>query len=68
VLGLSTISVRLKLNFTIGTSGRVTEGHVDAEENPSLGKCFEQVMFRLVFPAPEGGIVTVGYPIELAPG
>jgi len=60
--------MRLKLNFTIGTSGRVTEGHVDAEENPSLGKCFEQVMFRLVFPAPEGGIVTVGYPIELAPG
>lgn len=58
----------MKLNFTIGISGRVTEGHVDAEANPPLGKCFEQVMFRLVFPKPNGGIVTVGYPIEVADG
>jgi beta-lactamase regulating signal transducer with metallopeptidase domain len=60
-------ALRLKLHFTIGTTGSVDEGHVDSEANPELGRCTEQIMRGIVFPAPEGGVVTVSYPIEFAP-
>jgi beta-lactamase regulating signal transducer with metallopeptidase domain len=61
-------TVTLAMHFTIGRAGRIDEGHVDAEEKPDLGRCAEQVMRGIVFPAPEGGVVTVSYPILFAPG
>ena len=60
-------SVRIELHFTIGTDGRVSDGHVDAEQEPKLGKCAEPVLKRLQFPKPDGGIVTVVYPIDFSP-
>jgi hypothetical protein len=60
--------VRVAVHFTIASTGRVREGHVDAEQNPALGRCVEQVMWRFIFPAPEGGVVTVVYPVLFAPG
>jgi beta-lactamase regulating signal transducer with metallopeptidase domain len=60
-------SVRIELHFTIGSDGRVSDGHVDAEQEPKLGKCAEPVLKRLQFPKPDGGIVTVVYPIDFSP-
>lgn len=60
-------SVRIELHFTIGRDGRVSEGHIDAERAPKLGKCAEPILRRLQFPKPEGGIVTVVYPIDFSP-
>lgn len=60
-------SVRIELHFTIGRDGRVSEGHIDAEQAPKLGKCAEPVLQRLQFPEPDGGVVTVVYPIDFSP-
>ena len=60
-------TLRVKLHFTIGVDGRVDEGHVDSEASPPLGSCIEPVMRGFVFPSPEGGVVTVAYPVEFAP-
>jgi beta-lactamase regulating signal transducer with metallopeptidase domain len=60
-------SVRIELHFTIGTDGRVSDGHVDAEQEPKLGKCADPILQRLQFPKPNGGIVTVVYPIDFSP-
>ena len=56
-----------KLNFTIGAAGNVTAGHVDSEASPVLGQCLERVMLAIRFPAPVGGDVTVGYPVQFGP-
>ncbi len=61
-------TLTLKMHFTIGSSGRVVDGHVDAEASPALGSCVEASMRRMVFPGPTHGDVTVGYPIAFAPG
>jgi hypothetical protein len=55
------------LKFTIGAAGNVTAGHVDSEASPALGQCLERVMLAIRFPAPEGGDVTVGYPMQFGP-
>jgi hypothetical protein len=60
-------SLSLKMHFTIGSGGRVVDGHVDAEASPPLGSCVEAAMWRMAFPGPEEGTVTVGYPIAFAP-
>ena len=60
-------SVRIELHFTIATNGRVSDGHIDAEQAPKLGICGEPVLRRLQFPEPEGGVVTVVYPIDFSP-
>lgn len=60
-------SLRIQMHFTIGTDGKVADGHVDAEARPELGACANEVLSSLTFPAPEGGIVTVSFPIEFAP-
>jgi len=61
-------TVLAEMHFTIGATGRVTGGHVDAEGAPALGACMEPVMLHLMFPPPEGGVQTVVYPIAFAPG
>jgi beta-lactamase regulating signal transducer with metallopeptidase domain len=59
--------IETKLHFTIDTAGKVSEGHVDAESSPVLGACLDRVMRGIVFPAPQGGVVTVGFPITFGP-
>lgn len=60
-------SLRIQMHFTIGRHGNVADGHVDAEASPELGACANEVLTKITFPAPQGGIVTVSYPIEFAP-
>jgi Zn-dependent protease with chaperone function len=57
-----------RLSFTIGESGSVTEGRVEANDAPALGACLEPTLLAMVFPKPTGGIVTVVYPVQFAPG
>jgi beta-lactamase regulating signal transducer with metallopeptidase domain len=61
------VPTRATLRFTIGTDGHVAEGQV-AAEIAQLGQCLERAMFTFVFPAPVGGVVTVGYPLVFEPG
>jgi Zn-dependent protease with chaperone function len=61
-------TVRAEMHFTIGATGAVTGGHVNAEGAPALGTCMEPVMLHLMFPPPEEGVQTVVYPIAFAPG
>jgi hypothetical protein len=60
-------SLTVRMFFTIGTSGSITEGRVEAQQAPELGRCVNREMRALVFPAPEGGAVRVEYPIVLSP-
>ena len=55
------------LRFTIARDGKVSDGEVESKEHPSLGKCLDPVMRSMVFPPPNDGIVTVGYPVQFAP-
>ncbi len=64
------------LSFTIGREGNVTDGEVkdvtpgehDAKAAAELARCVDGVMRTMKFPAPEDGIVTVGYPIMFTDG
>jgi hypothetical protein len=67
-LGQPLPATRAKLNFTIARDGKVSDGEVESKEYPALGKCLDGVMRSMVFPPPKDGIVTVGYPLEFAPG
>jgi beta-lactamase regulating signal transducer with metallopeptidase domain len=67
-LGQPLPATRAKLNFTIARDGKVSDGEVESEEYPALGRCLDSVMRSMVFPPPNDGIVTVGYPLEFAPG
>jgi beta-lactamase regulating signal transducer with metallopeptidase domain len=60
--------VHAEMHFTIGATGAVTGGHIDAKEAPALGSCMEPVMLHFKFPPPEGGAQTVVFPIAFAPG
>jgi beta-lactamase regulating signal transducer with metallopeptidase domain len=61
-------TLTLKMHFTLGSAGRVVDGHVDAEADPQLGRCVDGVMRGMLFPAPQGDSISVGYPIAFAPG
>jgi hypothetical protein len=66
-LGKPLPSTHATLRFTIGLEGRVSEGSVEAEI-PALGSCLDRAMRELVFTAPNGGVVTVSYPLMFEPG
>jgi hypothetical protein len=55
------------MHFTIGLDGKVIDGQVESKDRPELAPCIEKVMRAMVFPPPNGGIVTVGYPLMFAP-
>jgi hypothetical protein len=55
------------LDFTIGRDGKVMDGTATDEGQPRLAACFDTVMRGMIFPAPEDGIVTVTYPVMVAP-
>jgi hypothetical protein len=61
---------RVTLRFVIGRDGGVSKATVFENTLPDcqVASCVRDVMKSLAFPVPEGGIVTVIYPIMLEPG
>ncbi|MDB4929224.1 MAG: putative abductin-like protein, partial [Myxococcaceae bacterium] len=66
-----TLAGRLEMNFTIGSSGRITSisaGGPLASTSPPVGSCVSGRLRGLVFPAPEGGSVEFSFPFTFSPG
>jgi hypothetical protein len=61
---------RVATRFVIGRDGAVSNAQNGGSDLPDPGVvgCIVQSFYGLSFPAPEGGIVTVTYPISLQPG
>ncbi len=61
---------RVSARFVIGRDGGVSNVSNGGSDLPDSGvvKCVLSAFYGLSFPQPEGGIVTVVYPIMLAPG
>jgi hypothetical protein len=60
---------RVTVRFLIARSGRVTKTDACAQiADGVLSDCVRHVFDTLVFPAPEGGVVTVRYPVVFSPG
>lgn len=55
--------------FVIGTEGAVTSTKIDSSDvdDPELERCVTDVFDKMAFPKPEGGIVTVRYPLVFTP-
>lgn len=64
-----TISGKAMTRFVIDPNGRVSEVMTSVEGTlpTSMGSCIEAKFRELVFPAPDGGNVTVVYPIRFSP-
>jgi hypothetical protein len=61
---------RVEVRFVIGRDGAVSSvsnGNSDLPDARAV-QCVVQAYYGLSFPQPEGGIVTVVYPIMFAPG
>lgn len=58
------------MRFVIGRDGSVTTANNGGSDLPDSGVvgCVVNSFRGLSFPAPEDGIVTVGYSIQLSPG
>jgi len=64
-----TLSGRLEVRFTIGTSGRVTTASSSGlGAAPEVGTCVVSRIRGLVFPPPEGGSVDFSFPFTFTPG
>lgn len=65
-----TLSGRLEVHFTIGTTGRVTgtPSTTGLGSAPAVGTCIAQRVRGLVFPAPTGGSVEFSFPFNFSPG
>lgn len=61
---------RVSVRFVIGRDGAVSNVANGGSDLPDSGvvSCVVSAFYGLSFPQPEGGIVTVVYPIMLAPG
>ena len=61
---------RVTIRFVIERDGRVSSSYVQDNEVPDcrVAQCVRREMVKILFPKPEGGIVTVVYPIMFAPG
>ena len=60
----------IAVRFVIGRDGKVSnvaDGGSDIPD-PEVRDCVLKAFYQFEFPQPEGGIVTVVYPIMLAPG
>jgi hypothetical protein len=66
----SNLEGRVQVRFVIDRDGSVRNVTDDGSDLPDLAvrDCVLEAFKLLKFPAPEGGIVTVVYPIMLAPG
>ena len=61
---------RVSVRFVIGRDGSVSNVANAGSDlpDPSVVSCVTRTYYGLTFPQPEGGIVTVVYPIMLSPG
>ena len=61
---------RVSVRFVIGRDGAVSQVGNGGSDMPDGGvvSCVVRAFYGLSFPQPEGGIVTVVYPINFAPG
>lgn len=61
---------RVVVRFVIGREGTVTSVQGGGSDLPdsNVHSCILQSFYGLSFPAPEGGLVTVSYPIAFSPG
>jgi hypothetical protein len=61
---------RVAVRFVIGRDGAVSRVQNAGSDMPDSGvvSCVVSAYYGLSFPAPENGIVTVGYPIMFTPG
>lgn len=64
------LSGRVSTSFVIARDGSVSQSQDSGSDLPDQGvvSCIVRSFQNLSFPAPEGGIATVTYPIVLAPG
>jgi hypothetical protein len=65
-----TLQGRVESRFVIDRTGAVTQVMNGASDLPdaAVNSCVLSAFYGLSFPAPDGGIVTVTYPIMFAPG
>jgi hypothetical protein len=65
-----TLTGRVAVRFVINRDGTVSNASVSTNEIPDcdVTRCVANVFQGLQFPKPEGGIVTVVYPVMFAPG
>ena len=61
---------RVSVRFVIGRDGAVSNVSNGGSDMPDAGvvQCVIRAYYGLSFPQPEGGIVTVVYPIMFSPG
>ena len=61
---------RVSVRFVIGHDGAVSQVSNGGSDMPDTGvvSCVVRAFYGLSFPQPEGGIVTVTYPIMFSPG
>jgi len=61
---------RVSVRFVIGRDGAVSQVQNGGSDMPDGGvvSCTVRAFYGLSFPQPEGGIVTVTYPIMFSPG
>ena len=61
---------RVVVRFVIATDGHVSTAQAAVDESlpDEVGPCIEEAFAKLTFPEPNGGIVTVSYPIVFTPG
>lgn len=64
-----TLTGRVNVRFVIGSEGRVTHVTEAGSDLPDAGvaRCVARAFHDISFPKPEGGIVTVIYPISFHP-
>ncbi|HVY46074.1 MAG TPA: AgmX/PglI C-terminal domain-containing protein [Minicystis sp.] len=63
------LETKVVVKFVIGRDGRVTSAVDQGNEAPtSMATCVVEQFRGLRFPSPEGGVVTVVYPILFTPG
>jgi hypothetical protein len=65
-----TLAGRVSTSFVIGRDGAVSSVQNGGSDlaDPAVVSCVVRAFYGLSFPQPEGGIVTVVYPILFSPG
>jgi tetratricopeptide (TPR) repeat protein len=59
---------RAAVRFSVGRDGAVATVTVDGELDAVTNACLASAFRGLTFPAPEGGVITVTYPLTFSPG
>jgi hypothetical protein len=63
-----TLRDRVVMHFTVGADGTVTEARAEGgEADPTIVTCLESAVRSWTFDRPEGGAVSIVYPLTFAP-